>query len=358
MKNLSVLFFSNSVNQYPGINGNALAYDANGSLTAMQNAATPTSPITASYDAQNRLLSATRGSGGGAATMDVVYDPWNRPIYRTVNGQKLFYVWDGWDLVAEQTEAQYQVTEYERVYVHGAGVDEVLTIQQGYGGPRKFVHHDALGSAIALTDASGALLESYAYDVFGRPTVTDAATSQTATSSFHGNRFLYTGREWIAELALYDYRNRVYSAEIGRFLQTDPIGFAGGDINLYRYVGNKIANVTDPNGLIPSSHPGSGYPKHPPTNPLEPPPSPKSPSLSPPPPIPIPPPWYPPDAPWPPYPGYPKWPPTFPDVPLGPDRIPLPGDNDYDPTKDPLSPDYNPCPPGKSPKQPPNKPLP
>jgi RHS repeat-associated protein len=33
------------------------------------------------------------------------------------------------------------------------------------------------------------------------------------------------GREWIAELNLYDYRNRVYSSELGRFLQTDPIGF-------------------------------------------------------------------------------------------------------------------------------------
>jgi hypothetical protein len=90
--------------------------------------------FTASYDAQNRLLSATRGTGGGADTMEVVYDPWNRPIYRTVNGQRLYYVWDGWDLVAERTESQNQTGDYEKVYIHGAGVDEILTTQQGYGG--------------------------------------------------------------------------------------------------------------------------------------------------------------------------------------------------------------------------------
>ena len=238
---------ANSMNQYPGIGGNPLTYDANGNLTAMQNAATPTSPITASYDAQNRLLTATRGSGGGADTMEVVYDPWNRPIYRVINGQRLFYVWDGWNLVGESTDAGYQVGEFERVYVHGAAVDEILTSQQGYGGPRRYHHHDALGSVIALTDDTGALLESYTYDVFGTPKVFDA-TGLPVAGTQHGNRFLYTGREWIAPLSLYDYRNRVYSAEIGRFLQTDPIGFAGGDVNLYRYVGNRPADRKDPFG--------------------------------------------------------------------------------------------------------------
>ena len=192
-------------------------------------------------------------------------------------------IWDGWDSVAEQTETQRQVGEYERVYIHGAGVNEVLTIQQGYGGPRKFVHHDALGSAIALTDASGSLLESYVYDVFGRPAVFDAV-GQPLTSSAHGNRFLYTGREWIAELALYDYRNRVYSAEIGRFLQTDPIGFAGGDINLYGYVGNGAADWTGPSGLSPC------YPPAPATSmPSGPRPPATLPPIGPPPEIPLPP---------------------------------------------------------------------
>jgi len=62
---------------------------------------------------------------------------------------------------------------------------------------------------------------------------------------------MFTGREWIAEVGLYDYRNRVYSAELGRFIQTDPIRFDAGDVNLYRYVGNRSNILNDPFGLCP-----------------------------------------------------------------------------------------------------------
>jgi RHS repeat-associated protein len=65
----------------------------------------------------------------------------------------------------------------------------------------------------------------------------------------YANRFLFTGREFLKEANLYDYRNRVYSAELGRFLQTDPIRFEAGDVNLYRYVGNKFGVFVDPFGL-------------------------------------------------------------------------------------------------------------
>jgi RHS repeat-associated protein len=64
----------------------------------------------------------------------------------------------------------------------------------------------------------------------------------------YANRFLYTGREFLKEANLYDYRNRVYSAELGRFLQSDPIRFDAGDGNLYRYVANRPTVVIDPDG--------------------------------------------------------------------------------------------------------------
>lgn len=45
-------------------------------------------------------------------------------------------------------------------------------------------------------------------------------------------------------------RARQYDARNGRFLSQDSIGFAGGDENLYRYVGNNPVNLTDPTGTI------------------------------------------------------------------------------------------------------------
>jgi RHS repeat-associated protein len=117
-----------------------------------------------------------------------------------------------------------------------------------------YYHHDGLGSTVALTDAAGAKIESYTYDVFGTVSIFDAA-GFPQSSSTAGNRFLFTGREFVKEANLYDYRNRVYSAEIGRFLQTDPIQFDAGDVNLYRYVGNQVILWSDPLGLAGPSAP-------------------------------------------------------------------------------------------------------
>jgi RHS repeat-associated protein len=112
-----------------------------------------------------------------------------------------------------------------------------------------FCHQDGLGSVSALTDETGKLVERYLYEVYGAATVLDG-TGALVTGSLVGNRFLYTGREWIAEAGLYDYRNRVYSAQLGRFLQSDPIRFAGGDVNIYRYVKNGVLIRVDPFGLL------------------------------------------------------------------------------------------------------------
>ncbi len=90
--------------------------------------------------------------------------------------------------------------------------------------------------------------EKYKYDVFGTASIYNSSLILQPSALF-GNRFLFTGREWIGEIGVYDYRNRVYSPDLGRFLQTDPIRFDAGDINIYRYCGNNPIQSCDPFGL-------------------------------------------------------------------------------------------------------------
>ncbi|MEE9912922.1 MAG: hypothetical protein K4571_14505 [Deltaproteobacteria bacterium] len=115
----------------------------------------------------------------------------------------------------------------KRRYIHGPGVDQPLAYQTGTN--LYYYHTDGLGSVVALTDASGAVVQTYAYDSFGRITQSGSLVQP----------YTYTAREYDSETGLYYYRARYYDPKAGRFLTRDPIGFKGGDFNLYAYGGNR-----------------------------------------------------------------------------------------------------------------------
>jgi len=97
---------------------------------------------------------------------------------------------------------------------------------------------DGLGSVVALSDSSGNIVEAYSYDVFGAVKVHTGAGANgiwlTSDDDFntpedksdYGNPYRFTGRRYDEESGLYYYRARMYAPAIGRFMQTDPIGYA------------------------------------------------------------------------------------------------------------------------------------
>jgi RHS repeat-associated protein len=141
--------------------------------------------------------------------------------------------YDGTDMIAEYNASN----AVQRRYVHGPGTDEPIVWYEGSGiSDRRFLTADERGSIVAVTNSSGTAIAINSYDEYGIPAATNLG------------RFQYTGQTWLPEIGMYYYKARIYSPTLGRFMQTDPIGYADG-MNWMNYVGSDPVNFTDPTGL-------------------------------------------------------------------------------------------------------------
>jgi RHS repeat-associated protein len=176
--------------------------------------------------------------GEGWDRIEYAYDAAGRRIEKKVDGTtQVKYVYDGSHILAEYNSAGTLL----RKYVHGLGIDEPICMIEASGtyAGTHYYHYDALGSVVTMTNSAGNVTQLYEYSVYGQVAASDAD---------HPNRFMFTGREFDKDTGLYYYRARYYHPEIGRFLQTDPIGYGDG-MNWYGYCLNGPVGGRDPSGM-------------------------------------------------------------------------------------------------------------
>ena len=176
------------------------------------------------------------GVNGPGQTATYTYDPLGNRNSQTVNGTTTQFLIDpaGLGDVASTYSGSGSLIAH---YTYGFG----LTSQVSASGSAAYYDFNLTGNTVGITGAAGSYVNKYSYLPFGQ------TTTVTATLA---NPFTFVGQFGVMQdgSSLFNMQAREYSPVTGQFLSNDPLGLAGGDGNVRRYVANSPVNAVDPEG--------------------------------------------------------------------------------------------------------------
>ena len=232
-------------------------YDANGNEIGKRTPRTGDN-WTYSYDDKNEMISAVDKTSGGTVETSAVYkyDAFGNRTEKdvTISGTATVtkFIMDGWknlnghlmgndnwDVLADLNSSGTMTTRYLR----GNAVDQIFA-ELAYNGSTftaDWTLTDIRGSVRDIINNAGTVQDSISYSAFGKIT--------SETNSANRGRYAWSGRELDVETGLQYNRAHYYDSNTGRWQSQDPLGFAAGDSNLYRYVHNQPTDYSDPSGL-------------------------------------------------------------------------------------------------------------
>jgi RHS repeat-associated protein len=263
-----------------GGTANTQGYDLAGNMTTIADPNNPNGTLTCTFDAWNRLTEVQDSSGNIIAQYE--YDGTGRLVEELSNfsgstpGTVTYSFYDGQNAIETRTgtvsggvvpTATSLSPQYQYVFSPVSGKTPILRDSTFVGGVatssgRLYYTSDANTNVTALVNASGQVVERYIYSAYGQVTFCDASwtplttggnnsTTTPGVSSAVGNTTLYASMVLDPRTGLFYDEHRWYDASVSTFVSQDPLGFGGGDCNLYRYCGNDPVILVDPTGLRP-----------------------------------------------------------------------------------------------------------